>query len=451
MEIKEIQVKNLFGYFNHKIELKSDGITIIYGENGLGKTVMLEMISAFFKFNYSYFSNLEYEFMKITLQDDSFWILSSNGSYMNLKKYINDTNIINEYKIYLDYKKLYDVLCKIVKSYPYVYNVSSDKIDFNNIDTYRWLDTSVDKPLSYIDVIKNYNNLDNLSLDEIEFIKLYKNLIKEFESANVNLISTQRLLCINKERGMIRSTKMVERYSLELKNKIRKKLTESSELSAKLDSQYPQKLVNALKEKKKDSISYIEIENNLKELNYRRECLANVGLMEPGKSNNIDININDLKESNTVKIVMDQYIKDSKEKLNIFNDISKKIDTLMNIINSRFKHKKLYINKERGFEFRSTIIKDINGNYKFVPVSKLSSGEQNELVLFYELIFKSNKNSLILIDEPEISLHISWQNSFIKDLKEISEINNFEVIMATHSPNIIGNYWDNTVKLKGVE
>jgi predicted ATP-binding protein involved in virulence len=71
------------------------------------------------------------------------------------------------------------------------------------------------------------------------------------------------------------------------------------------------------------------------------------------------------------------------------------------------------INKEQGFVFTSTL------TGKQIPLTRLSSGEQHELVLFYELLFKIQPNSLILIDEPEISLHISWLNKFIKDLEEV--------------------------------
>lgn len=50
MKIKEVSVHKLFDIFDHKINLKLDeGITIVIGENGLGKTVILEMLQAFFQ------------------------------------------------------------------------------------------------------------------------------------------------------------------------------------------------------------------------------------------------------------------------------------------------------------------------------------------------------------------------------------------------------------------
>jgi predicted ATP-binding protein involved in virulence len=54
-----------------------------------------------------------------------------------------------------------------------------------------------------------------------------------------------------------------------------------------------------------------------------------------------------------------------------------------------------------------------------------------------------------LIDEPELSLHVGWQAQFLKDLQEITGLADLDVLMATHSPDIIQDRWDLTVELKG--
>ena len=80
-------------------------------------------------------------------------------------------------------------------------------------------------------------------------------------------------------------------------------------------------------------------------------------------------------------------------------------------------------------------------------LNQLSSGEKQEIILFYELIFESEKNTHLLIDEPEISLHIEWQLKFLDDLLKIVENKQFKVTVATHSPQIINNHWDIQVDL----
>jgi len=48
---------------------------------------------------------------------------------------------------------------------------------------------------------------------------------------------------------------------------------------------------------------------------------------------------------------------------------------------------------------------------------------------------------ILLIDEPEISLHVIWQEEFMADLEEIAKVRKQQMIIATHSPQIIGNRW----------
>ncbi|KQN32372.1 hypothetical protein ASE92_17350 [Pedobacter sp. Leaf41] len=72
-------------------------------------------------------------------------------------------------------------------------------------------------------------------------------------------------------------------------------------------------------------------------------------------------------------------------------------------------------------------------------IFKLSSGEQQILVMLAQLIFSENKKtegSIFIIDEPELSLHLEWQEIFVKSIKEASP--NTQFILATHSPTIIG-------------
>ena len=86
---------------------------------------------------------------------------------------------------------------------------------------------------------------------------------------------------------------------------------------------------------------------------------------------------------------------------------------------------------------------------KTIPLNELSSGEQHELVLIYNLLFTVSENTLILIDEPDLSLHVGWQKSIISDIERIQNLRSLTVIMATHSPQIINDRWDLAVDLSG--
>ena len=71
-------------------------------------------------------------------------------------------------------------------------------------------------------------------------------------------------------------------------------------------------------------------------------------------------------------------------------------------------------------------------------IEGLSSGERQLLVIFAHSFFHrhSNKKTVFIIDEPELSLHLGWQEKLAETIFSISP--NSQYIMATHSPEIVG-------------
>jgi predicted ATP-binding protein involved in virulence len=145
-------------------------------------------------------------------------------------------------------------------------------------------------------------------------------------------------------------------------------------------------------------------------------------------------------------------VEDVEKKLSVFNDVASKIDLLRRIINSKFaySYKEMNFNKDKSFVFKTLYHSSVSDSDTLLPTD-LSSGEQHELVLLYELLFKVEPKSLVLIDEPELSLHVGWQVQFLKDLQEIVKLADLDILMATHSPDIIQDRWDLTVELQGMK
>lgn len=70
---------------------------------------------------------------------------------------------------------------------------------------------------------------------------------------------------------------------------------------------------------------------------------------------------------------------------------------------------------------------------------ELSSGEQQLLTLAIKLVANGNAKSVMLIDEPEISLHVSWQKALPAMFEMISTQIGCAIVVATHSPVIIAS------------
>lgn len=76
-----------------------------------------------------------------------------------------------------------------------------------------------------------------------------------------------------------------------------------------------------------------------------------------------------------------------------------------------------------------------------IPLNLLSSGEKHLLRIFIETLLTSV--STLLIDEPEISLHIDWQERLISEMQQLNPDAQF--IIATHSPAIMAKVSDENI------
>lgn len=74
-----------------------------------------------------------------------------------------------------------------------------------------------------------------------------------------------------------------------------------------------------------------------------------------------------------------------------------------------------------------------------VPIDALSSGERQLLVMFGHVFFSSfgNRSNSFVIDEPELSLHLRWQEMLLQEMLDSST--RAQIIVATHSPEIVGD------------
>ncbi|EUJ41481.1 hypothetical protein PWEIH_00415 [Listeria weihenstephanensis FSL R9-0317] len=111
--------------------------------------------------------------------------------------------------------------------------------------------------------------------------------------------------------------------------------------------------------------------------------------------------------------------------------------TTLEVINQFFKQ----TNKRIFFDGEHLMFRNESGEK--LELEHLSSGEK-QLVIFFIfaliVIQQKNESNILLVDEPEISMHISWQEDLLPSLMKYNS--DTQIIVATHSPDIIGNFTD---------
>jgi len=466
MRIRQISVSGLFGIFDHVIPLNMDErITIIHGPNGFGKTVMLKMLDGFVNSRYSGFQSIPFSKFQVKFDD-----CNSVEIVNNLNNPENNNSILNLEKIDLDIisfpSKDKSISANINFSIKSLDNLIPD---INRIDAKYWHNFTTGEILSLDDVLEHFDHFlpppippilnfpgheSNIPRDEPNFPRHEPKWLKDFKSnISIRLIESERLLNLffspsyrfDKETTSRLST--VSAYSNELAELMQNKFTEYGKLSQSLDRTFPVRVVN---KKSSTEITEEKLLSQLNELEKTRSRLIEVGLLD--KDDNTDFKIEPQSIDESTKNILSVYIEDVATKLDVFSEIANKIELLRKIINRKFiySYKKINFSKEKGFVFTTCYEPYSVSEQKTLAPTDLSSGEQHELIMLYELLFKVEPKTLVLIDEPELSLHVGWQVEFIKDLQEITKLADLDILIATHSPDIIQNRWDLTVELKGL-
>lgn len=83
---------------------------------------------------------------------------------------------------------------------------------------------------------------------------------------------------------------------------------------------------------------------------------------------------------------------------------------------------------------------------KIIKPADLSSGEKQFFIMLSEALLERDQEVVLIVDEPELSLHITWQSRLIKDIQKLNP--NVQMILATHSPDIIQSKKQNIIQME---
>ena len=445
--IKEIRVLGLFGVFDHQIPISENShVTVIHGPNGVGKTIVLRMIQELLSGVQDVFKRIPFEQFHIGFESGDEIVLRRQltSSLENPSKeleivyyaMLNGKTFEGEYIAGLSENKARQLARMLGESWAY----RGDEC---------WIDRRDGETLDFDEAIARLP-----SKFQIEFRRSEDPVLEEIKAkCNVRLIGTDRLTNqrlsgksverqFRSEYGSMdqkvlsfqslndRSSGFddltIARYSKDLTFRLSESLRAYGRLTENLD----RSLVKRLLAKNFEPNSAEEVLMQFRKLDEKRRELTNLGLLNEtedvlGRDGDQDV-LQLISESLNVFSI---YVQDMQSKLALFDDLRNKVSVLLERTRARFQFKKLLIDPKEGLVFLSETGARLD-------VSDLSSGEQHEMILFYDLLFFASEEDLILIDEPEISLHIEWQMEFLDDLRTALKSSNTHVLIATHSPAI---------------
>lgn len=435
MKLISFYVENMRGYINKKINFR-DSVTFLIGINGSGKTTVLKLLNGLLKPSLKELVEIEFSYLKLELaenqnkniylycrkEDDAVRIGYNNGAeegeysfdvsrYLLLSKSKENFSLEDEEieRMYMDFSatKVYNGIRSI--SMPVILGLNRTHIPKRPILRNRPITFSVPYESDKTDdMTKALMKVQSLVYDYIlETARRQSKLSEDF-----------------KDKVYDEMLSPLDNVSFKSNwSKDYKKLQEAKDVLSKLSNDESQtKITRKISE-------FIDVfERNI------NEYVNSLNIIQAGLSNTLHEKAMHLLmlsfQLNKIKKIA-EYAKENSDKI---SDLRAPITRFVNSVNMFFKEggKSIMIAGNGDI-----IVMNKRKKNQKMHIEELSSGEKQIITLMAYLAFKvdGRKQRIYIVDEPEVSLHITWQEHFVDALLEVCPDGQF--ILATHSPSII--------------
>lgn len=419
--IKYVSIRKLWGVKNISTKFHKH-VNIFIGANGSSKTTFLNLIEATLLCDINIFANIDFESIEIGLTDNSYIkVIKAHVDETLMIKYIfNNDNV--EYEI-----PCTELIMRSYRGYPIRYReVYTDiKNKLSQLINISWLSINRDNmaPLEYErgrDFMERLRNMVDLKLEDLE----------------------QKLIV----------------YQLQLESEANKSANKFKEEAISLmlynDS------VDIYKKEDIERVTSTDTDSMKKDL---YKAFNTLGVAK-NKSEQIQIHINKIKEVISKVLEKQSISLDDVYVLSLINrtlsiieisqihekqtsDIFSPMNKFWKCLKGFMPNKSFSLNNENDGKL-TIYLKEGDSKDTPINITSLSSGEKQLFILLTEVLLQKGTSHLFITDEPELSLHIEWQHKILSALLDLNP--NTQIIVATHSPEIAGNFPENIINMKKI-
>lgn len=451
MIIKSFYAEGVYGYLDFSMEFNSD-ISFITGGNGSGKTTALKLINALLVPNFGELLFIPFKKIKLTLINKSDPVV------------IEANNIENHVVLHISGTESPLVLESYGDTEPELFSPKSKgKEDIVEETNRRSADHPVVKAISLIlspvflglerkreDIPLEtaggyYYERERASHSQNSRTMRARRLIRG--SLGISLMETEFLV----QDAYRRMRTAEETYSIRLRDSILLSAFQYTEFDYTNDTTFDNNNNNIWLEKGRVLQRKTEIKDALSKIGINDKRLSTevdtffdrlTRLFEKMEASedkfNIEVLTNKAQIERITKVV--EIIDEHKSKI---DRVFKPINSFLTTINKFYNDS----NKTLAVDTVGQLVIE-RPDGKKCTIESLSSGERQLLVIFAHAFFNRHNESasVFIIDEPELSLHLRWQEKFAETILGISP--NSQFIMATHSPEILGQNKNKAIKCR---
>jgi ABC-type transport system involved in cytochrome c biogenesis ATPase subunit len=419
------EVTKLFGFVTHKVDVREGDATILTGPNGTGKTHLLRLIKASLTLDALTLLSTQYETVRLEFADNSGLLVQR----------------------YVDSPDDDDPFVEIVATSRGQATGDSLRLDRSNAPFGLPDYVALVGGQSFIDLKRQLRLPSTLVkarwgaepfLRESDPSVDHAALLAITRRPSPILIETSRLdglpnASAADEQAPNSTTARIDQYIDNLRSEISAAKRTSAEVTQSADTSFAERALAVAKE----TVNEEELRGRYEKTVSRFRALSENGLAVGDAPIEFPA-----VTTPTVRRIMRVFVDDWDRRLAPLLPVNARITALREILDEKLSlsGKRTSITRDGTLEFRSR-------DDAKIALSQLSSGEKHLVALFSSLLFSGVEGSLVLIDEPEISLHAAWKHSFLADSARIAALMDLQLILATHSTAIINGRWEITEEL----
>lgn len=424
--LKSIEIKGIWGIRTINTDF-FDNVNIFIGNNGTGKTTFLNIIEAVLTADLEQLFYSSFEEVVINLE--------SNKSKRKIKVIKHLSEIDNngiEYKIgskkfVIPLLREYD-LRNQHRFHPKIRNeIKSMKEELSGILNICWL--SVHREIQNLEdpeyvgtrEIKAKNTIDQRLSDLMRRLTVYQ-LQLESESSKLS----------SKFREQVFESMLYKQEFDEL-NLEQLEPVEPDEIKRKLNKAYNDLGLSSKETREKIALHSQKIGLALQKIAQWKIDKKNLQVNDVTPLSLLNRTLSMIKISSDIDL----------QKKAVF----KPIDTYLRILKEFVPDKTFKLDTESSGEL-SVYNSNEKSSPNFLPIKLMSSGEKQLIILLTEALLQKNSNYIFIADEPELSLHISWQRKILSAIRELNK--NAQIIVATHSPEVAGQWRDRIINMENI-